>query len=281
MKLIRVIPSPATEAGRNLTYGYAFLLCLGLLATGCGTAPLRQGPASPTAKIPDPGPTVRDEPLSRYGNPEFYEVFGRRYRPLKNAAGFAERGIASWYGRDFHLRRTSSGETYDMYKMTAAHRVLPLPTYVEVTNLQNGRRAIVRVNDRGPFKDDRVIDLSFAAAVKLGVHGPGTARVELRTIAPGRRPAVRAATPSPLHRSPKRFGYYLQVGAFSDMSNAERLRNHIVALLDNSVEIRPDVIKDKSYYLVHVGPLATTAAASRLAARLTRIGVQHHRLIDN
>ncbi|MGH8467841.1 MAG: septal ring lytic transglycosylase RlpA family protein [Gammaproteobacteria bacterium] len=277
--LIRVIPSPATEAGRS--YGYAFLLCLGLLATGCGTPPVRQGPASPAAKIPDPAPPIRDEPLSRYGNPEFYEVFGRRYRPLKNAAGFAERGIASWYGRNFHLRRTSSGETYDMYKMTAAHRVLPLPTYVEVTNLENGRRAIVRVNDRGPFRDDRIIDLSYAAAVKLGVHGPGTARVDLRTIAPGRRPAVRSAAPPPLHRSPKRSGYYLQVGAFSDMSNAERLRNRMLALLNNRVEIRPDVIADKSYYLVHVGPLATTAAASRLAARLTRMGVRHHRLIEN
>lgn len=281
MKLIRVIPPLATEVGRNLTYGYAFLLCLGLLATGCGTAPLRQGPASPTARIPDPTPPVRDEPLSRYGNPEFYEVFGRRYRPLKNAAGFAERGIASWYGPDFHLRRTSSGETYDMYKMTAAHRVLPLPTYVEVTNLENGRRAIVRVNDRGPFKDERVIDLSYAAAVKLGVHRPGTARVKLRTIAPGDPPAVRAATPPPLHRSRKRSGYYLQVGAFSVMGNAERLRNRILALLDKNVEIRPDVIADKSYYLVHVGPLATTAAASRLAARLTRMGVRDHRVIEN
>jgi len=273
--------SLATEAGRSCRY--AFLLCLGLLATGCGTAPLRQKPAPPSAteKIPDPSPTVRDEPLSRYGNPEIYEVFGRRYRPLKNAAGFAERGIASWYGPDFHLRRTSSGETYDMYKMTAAHRVLPLPTYVEVTNLENGRRAIVRVNDRGPFKDERVIDLSFAAAVKLGVHGRGTARVELRTIAPGRRPAVRATAPSPPHRTQKRSGYYLQVGAFSDMSNAERLRNHIVAMLDKSVEIRPDVIADKSYYLVHVGPLATTAAASRIAARLRRMGVRDHRLIEN
>ncbi|CAN5719350.1 hypothetical protein BH18PSE1_BH18PSE1_07530 [soil metagenome] len=281
MKLIRVIPPLATEVGRNLTYGYAFLLCLGLLATGCGTAPLRQGPASPTARIPDPTPPVRDEPLSRYGNPEFYEVFGRRYRPLKNAAGFAERGIASWYGPDFHLRRTSSGETYDMYKMTAAHRVLPLPTYVEVTNLENGRRAIVRVNDRGPFKDERVIDLSYAAAVKLGVHRPGTARVKLRTIAPGDPPAVRAATPPPLHRSRKRSGYYLQVGAFSVMGNAERLRNRILALLDKNVEIRPNVIADKSYYLVHVGPLATTAAASRLAARLTRMGVRDHRVIEN
>ncbi|MGH8472299.1 MAG: SPOR domain-containing protein, partial [Gammaproteobacteria bacterium] len=149
------------------------------------------------------------------------------------------------------------------------------------TNLENGRRAIVRVNDRGPFKDDRVIDLSYAAAVKLGVHGPGTARVEVRTIAAGRRPAVHFATPPPLHRSPKRAGYYLQVGAFSDMSNAERLRNHVLTLLDNRVEIRPDVIADKSYYLVHVGPLATTAAASRLAARLTRMGVRHHYLIEN
>ena len=139
---------------------------------------------------PWPGRRTRSrahEPLSRYGNPESYEVFGQTYYPLKSSRGFVERGVASWYGPGFHRKRTSSGEPYDMYEMSAAHRVLPLPTYVEVTHLGSGRRAVVKVNDRGPFKDDRVLDLSYAAAYRLGIHGPGTAWVEIRALSPGAR----------------------------------------------------------------------------------------------
>lgn len=121
---------------------------------------------------------------SNIGNPASYEEFGQRYEVLESSEGFSEKGIASWYGSDFHGRNTSSGESYDMYQMTAAHKTLPLPTYVSVNNLDNGRTLIVKVNDRGPFIEGRVIDLSYAAAYRLGVTGPGTANVEITALDP-------------------------------------------------------------------------------------------------
>jgi rare lipoprotein A len=126
----------------------------------------------------------RPEPRSRYGNPPFYDVFGKRYFVLPTSAGYVERGIASWYGPGFHEVRTSTGEPYDMYGMTAAHKTLPLPAYVRVTNLQNGRSIVVRVNDRGPFVGNRIIDLSYTAAAKLDMLRNGTAIVEVRAIDP-------------------------------------------------------------------------------------------------
>ena len=123
-------------------------------------------------RMPSPARRAR----SRYGNPDSYVVRGKRYHTLESSRGYEETGIASWYGRKFHGRRTSSGETYDMYKMTAAHKTLPLPTYVEVTRVDNGSSVVVRVNDRGPFVGDRIIDLSYAAAERLGVRNAGTLR---------------------------------------------------------------------------------------------------------
>ncbi|HSM59240.1 MAG TPA: septal ring lytic transglycosylase RlpA family protein [Longimicrobiales bacterium] len=146
----------------------------------------RAAPArSDDGHAPDAQPTA--EPKSAYGNPDQYEVFGVTYRVLPTSTGYEEEGKASWYGEEFHGRRTSSGEPYDMHAMTGAHRTLPLPTYVEVTNLENGRKAVVRINDRGPFKDDRILDVSYAAAVKLGLVGPGTARVRVRALEPAAR----------------------------------------------------------------------------------------------
>ncbi len=129
----------------------------------------------------------RQEFKSRLGNPAFYDEFGVRYRVLQTSEDFVERGIASWYGRNFHGRRTSTGEPYDMYAMTAAHKTLPLPTYVRVTDLDTGNRVVVRVNDRGPFVEGRIIDLSYVAALKLGIAEQGTARVEVEALDP---PAV-------------------------------------------------------------------------------------------
>ncbi|WP_425482471.1 septal ring lytic transglycosylase RlpA family protein [Allochromatium palmeri] len=137
------------------------------------------------ARIPDAVPKI--EPLAKSGNPKSYVVFGQRYYTKKSARGHIERGRASWYGRPFHGRQTSSGEVYDMYAMSAAHKTLPLPTYARVTNIENGRSVVVRINDRGPFHEDRVIDLSYTAAVKLGMKRQGTARVEVRAIEPKRR----------------------------------------------------------------------------------------------
>ncbi|MGQ0592025.1 MAG: septal ring lytic transglycosylase RlpA family protein, partial [Gammaproteobacteria bacterium] len=175
--------------------------CLGLCLVfgGCGQAPVRDArdiATRPASRV-TPDAIPRAEPLSRYGNPESYEVFGQTYYPLKSSQGFVERGVASWYGPGFHRKRTSSGEPYDMYEMSAAHRVLPLPTYVEVTHLGSGRKAVVKVNDRGPFKDDRVLDLSYAAAHRLGIHGPGTAWVEVRALSPGTRTEDAGMAPVP------------------------------------------------------------------------------------
>jgi rare lipoprotein A len=167
-------------------------LTIPLLLSGCGNLPggssffTRQdsAPAHPVdvSNVADAIPRV--EPHSRYGNPESYVVFGQRYYVKKSSLNHVERGIASWYGTKFHGRRTSSGEPYDMLAMTAAHKSLPLPTYAEVTNLKNGRKIIVKINDRGPFKKSRIIDLSYAAAVKLGITKAGTGLVEVRAIDP-------------------------------------------------------------------------------------------------
>jgi rare lipoprotein A len=161
------------------------ILTVSLGLAGCSVFGYPGGAPVPTVSAVGTGSergSEQGEPRSRRGNPREYEVFGVRYRVLDSAEGYDETGVASWYGREFHGRSTSSGEPYDMNGMTAAHRTLPLPTYVEVTNLENGRVAVVRVNDRGPFHDDRLIDLSYAAALELGIVGSGTARVRVRAL---------------------------------------------------------------------------------------------------
>jgi rare lipoprotein A len=167
---------------------YRLALLPAMLAVGActmiGAPELTRPPPLDADRIPELVP--RTEPPSRAGNMAQYEQSGRTYRVLESSYGYDERGIASWYGEGFHGRPTSSGEAYDMHQLSAAHRTLPLPTYVEVTNLSNGRRVIVRVNDRGPFHepDARIIDLSYAAAVKLGMGRSGTAPVRVRAIEP-------------------------------------------------------------------------------------------------
>ena len=158
----------------------------GLLA-GCSLTPHRAAapppaavPAPPAAPEAVPDALPRAEPRSAHGNPPFYEVMGQRYVVLATAEGYSERGVASWYGPTFHGGSTSSGEPYDMYGMTAAHKTLPLPSYVRVTNLKNGRSVVVRVNDRGPFVANRLIDLSYTAAAKLDMLREGTTLVELK-----------------------------------------------------------------------------------------------------
>ncbi len=144
-----------------------------------------------------PEPAVVDEPRSSYGNRSPYQVLGRSYHVLASAEGFVETGLASYYGNKFHGRRTSNQEVYDMYAFSAAHKSLPLPSYARVTNLDNGRSVVVRVNDRGPFHEGRVIDLSYAAAVKLDIHRRGTGRVEVRALRPGDAGTLQASAPAP------------------------------------------------------------------------------------
>ena len=169
--------------GRRRFAGRLALLLVLLGATGCFRV---NTPRATRAALP-PDAQPRQEYKSRLGNPAFYDELGVRYRVLQTSKDYVQRGIASWYGHPFHGRTTSAGETYDMYAMTAAHKTLPLPTYVRVTDLDTGNRVVVRVNDRGPFVEGRVIDLSYIAAVKLGIADRGTARVEVRALDP---PAV-------------------------------------------------------------------------------------------
>src|SRR5277367_2499542 len=162
-------------------------------------------PANPDG-IPDAVP--RQEPRSAHGNPPFYDVMGQRYFVLAAADGYTERGVASWYGPTFHGGSTSSGEQYDMYGMTAAHKTLPLPTYVRVTNLRNGKSCVVRINDRGPFVANRLIDLSYTAAAKLDMLREGTTLVEVRALTPGVPDELTRSAESPPP------ALYVQAGAF-------------------------------------------------------------------
>ena len=171
-----------------IQHSHFLALCILVLLVISACSSLRKSPdGQPIINKPADLPTdqvPRVEPLSKYGNPSSYVVFGKTYHTLPSSKGFVQRGIASWYGKKFHGRRTSSGETYDMYGMTAAHTQLPLPTYVQVTNLKNGKQVVLRVNDRGPFHGNRVIDLSYTAAIKLGIVKEGTGLVEVRALDP-------------------------------------------------------------------------------------------------
>jgi rare lipoprotein A len=239
-----------------------------------GPAPAHErdgGPAIPPDVSAVPEPVPRAEPLSAYGNRSPYTVLGRTYTVMPSARGYVERGIASWYGTKFHGRLTSSREPYDMYAMTAAHKSLPLPTFARVTNLENGRSVIVRVNDRGPFHADRIIDLSYAAAVKLGIHVAGTGKVEVRAIDP-EHPELAAAPPVP--QAAREVPLYVQVGAFASRDNARRLALRIE---DNDIDdvFLDRVLRDgRLLHRVRVGPLRTVAEADAVGARLRAIGLR-------
>jgi rare lipoprotein A len=203
---------------------------------------------------------------------------------MDSGQGFSERGEASWYGPKFHGRRTSSGEPYDMYKMTAAHKHLPLPSYVQVTNLDNGRQVVVRVNDRGPFKPGRVIDLSYAAATKLDMVRSGTARVEIRVLdpdAPRRKPPPDGSpTRLAAGQLPGSDGFiYLQAGAFASQNNADSLRGRLRDAIDPLVTVNTSPDPARPLYRVRLGPLESVEQAMRLAAELDRLGVNGARVI--
>lgn len=253
------------------------------------------------SQVKEPVPKV--EPRARYGNHSPYFVFGKRYEVLPDHRGYVARGTASWYGTKFHGRLTSNREPYDMYAYTAAHKTLPLPAYARVTNLENGRSAVVRINDRGPFVGDRLIDLSYAAAVKLGVHIKGTAPVEVRVIDPEvasssqdvvhnevqitplvapvlpvphtiTSPAVsvdlqasaNATQPEPLSQS----GYFQQCGAFGMLDNARMLQARLRAAGVQSVDVL--VANGGAPHRVVVGPYADRIEALAAQSDLARRG---------
>ncbi|MEW5839164.1 MAG: septal ring lytic transglycosylase RlpA family protein [Pseudomonadota bacterium] len=283
----------------------AALLCMAALVAwlaGCSSAP-------------KPAPKGADG-YSKYGNPNSYEVLGERYEVMRSNRGYKETGIASWYGPGFHGKRASAGETYDQNAMTAAHKTLRIPCYVEVTNLENGRKAVVRVNDRGPFHENRVIDLSKAAADKLGVVGKGTAMVEVRHLdeyAPGAAPAERSneqfrepplsetlvamsqPEPAPLAADPvarpaaaaiaplasrpvPEWGrnIYVQLGAFSLRPNAEQLRSKLEIANISGVNV---VQRDDGLFRVRIGPLSSVDDADALAAKLDAAGVYGRHMV--
>jgi rare lipoprotein A len=213
----------------------------------------QDGAPSKQKKLSFKEPVPTKEPLSRYGNPSEYSVDGRSYQVMRNSSGYKTRGVASWYGTKFHKQRTSSGEPYDMYIMSAAHKTLPLPTYVKVTNLSNGKVAVVKVNDRGPFHSDRIIDLSYAAALKLGVFPKGTAPVEIETLM---GPAGQGR-------------YYLQAGAFSTEITAKRLKEKLARITPSPVYIE----HYKQHYIVRVGPFGSKNMADNLKSKLAMNGV--------
>jgi len=238
--------------------------------------------------VPDAMPRI--EPRSRYGNPPFYEVFGKRYYVLSSSVGYWERGVASWYGPGFHKVRTSTGEPYDMYGMTAAHKTLPLPAYVRVTNLQNGRSIVVRVNDRGPFVGNRIIDLSYTAAAKLDMLRNGTALVEVRALDPSTplpvvtasqavapaSVALAAVAPTavaPLTSSPTGAPLFVQAGAFSDPANAQRLADKLRGGSYGKVFVRDDQIAGRRMYRVRIGPVPDVAEFDRVVGALERAGI--------
>lgn len=202
----------------------------------------------------------KDEPLSKYGNPPSYRVGGKTYYVQSSARGYRAKGNASWYASKFHNQRTSSGEPYDMYALTAAHRTLPIPCYLRVTNLQNGRSIIVRVNDRGPFHSDRLIDLSYGAAVKLGIFPKGTAPVEIEAINPAWKSQI----------SPRVGRYFLQAAAFQSQASANQMRQKLARMSSSPVQ----VFAVRGRYLVQIGPFSSTGESEQMKKVLARHGIQ-------
>ena len=250
------------------------------MLSACGLVPERD--RQPDGSIDHssiPGPVPRAEPKSRYGNPRSYVVNGKQYFTLHSSRGFVQHGIASWYGPGFHGRRTSSGETYDMHKMTAAHKTLPLPTYALVRNLGTGREIVVRVNDRGPFHGDRIIDLSYAAAIELGIARRGTGSVEVRALEPGatERPVGRARRFAPARSGPTRL--FVQAGAFRAAAKATKLRTRLAAVSGLPVRVRRAVSDGRVVYRVWLGPMSSVEEADQVSDVLGVLGIEGPRIV--
>ncbi|MCV6606115.1 MAG: septal ring lytic transglycosylase RlpA family protein [Porticoccaceae bacterium] len=250
-------------------------LATALLLTGCGSSNYYKDDRPPRqdrdlSQIPDAVPRV--EPITRAGNTNPYRALGQTYYLLDNNRGYKARGMASWYGSKFHGKPTANGETYDMFAMTAAHKTLKIPAYVRVTNLENGRKVVVRVNDRGPFLHDRLIDLSYAAAKKLGFADDGLARVEVEYIDPApvraqtqpQAEPVRATQPG----KPMEKGSYLQLVAFSKAKPALQLQARLRQWVDHPVLMTINEGSKGLLYKVLIGPLARPEEQQRLKAEV-------------
>ncbi len=260
----------------------AFLLTTSLISA-CVSRPFADGPG---ASVPRslPGDAIpREEPRSRYGNGPYYEVRGKTYKVMNSSHDYQERGVASWYGKKFHGRMTSNQEPYDMYGMTAAHKTLPLPTYVRVRNLKNNRSIVVRVNDRGPFVDNRLIDLSYSAALKLDMVRDGTSLVEVTAISfddappPSRQTAPAAALQPP--RKEHDAGIFVQVGAFGEASNARRRYRLLRDGGIGSAFVHEDKSTAQTLYRVRIGPIANVVQYDSIVEELQRLGIRDSHLV--
>lgn len=230
---------------------HILLLCCVMMVSACASRP---------SVLRSPG--TRQKASQRP-----YTVLGKRYEPLQSHVGFVQTGIASWYGQDFHGKRTSSGEIYDMHAMTAAHKTLPLGVFVRVTNTDTGNKAIVRVNDRGPFVKGRIIDLSYSAAIALGVDDAGTAPVRIEALGYLEGDTDR-------YREPKDYdfgNYTVQVGAFADPGNAERLSGKMNRIYGFS-EVRSAMVRGDRFYRVYVGKHASLRSAESAEQKLEKHG---------
>jgi len=259
-------------------------VALALLPAACSVVvhrPAAPAPAPPPALVVPPPPAgaqqvpdavPRPEARSAHGNPPFYDVLGQRYFVLPSADDYLERGVASWYGPSFHGGTTSNGESYDMYAMTAAHKTLPLPSYARVTNLKNGKSIVVRINDRGPFVANRLIDLSYSAAARLDMLREGTTLVEVRALTPGVPDDLTRSAAAPVPT------LYVQAGAFADEHNAQRLLSRLQAAGLPAVFVAAPLAASAPLYRVRVGPVGSVADFDRIAARLNALGVAQVRL---
>jgi len=255
---------------------------LAALAGACGSNAVQDSaPRTGSVSIPDlpPDAVPRPEPRSRYGNGPIYEVFGDAYTVMDSSEGFRERGVASWYGTKFHGNLTAMREPYDMHAMTAAHKTLPLPTYVRVRNLRNDKTVVVRVNDRGPFAHNRIIDLSYSAALKLDMVRDGTTMVEIEAIGfdepPTDRP-VRETTAAPATPAPEASHentIYVQVGAFGDRANAARRLAELRGGGIGTAFVLEDTSTEPTLYRVRIGPVRDVLQYDLLVEELERLGI--------
>lgn len=312
----------------------SLLLAAGLVLQGCGSKPARQQkvaavkqpvPAAPYKQSKKDGAPWWDKdvsgipdatPMPHYGPVKAspYVVLGKKYYPIQSAHKYRQTGTASWYGTKFHGLQTANGETYDLYGMTAAHKTLPLPSYVKVTNLENGRSVTLRVNDRGPFYSDRIIDLSFAAAKKLGFAEKGVARVSVEGIDPDRwwaqrgqkppvvgtwqaqpEPALQAGVEEyvppvqqhagallPLEVNPAvdTSGIYLQVGAFANPDAAQLLRDKLSDLTASVVRVSSVAREQQVLHRVRIGPLSGLQQAENIRLQVQQAGLGSPTLLN-
>lgn len=256
---------------QKFLYRIILVIILAVFLSSCALFQKQDGPPFfdvDVSKIPDAVP--KKEPLSRYGNLP-YSVNGYRYSILPTAKGYSETGIASWYGTKFHRHRTSSGEKYDLRQMTAAHRTLPIPCYANITNLRNGKHVIVKINDRGPFEKNRLIDLSYVAAKKIGILGKGTGLVRVTTIDPSKPIVPQKIKATQIIQHPH---IYLQVGAYSSLEHAKTIQIKAKSITKYPTTIEPVNRNRRTIYRIKVGPITTVTKSDILSAKLQAAGFE-------